>query len=634
MTLNKPQLFLKRLVIISTAGKIAYDEVFHQGVNIIRGENSSGKSTVLNFIFYVLGGDYIGWTVEAFKCSIVFAEVELSGAVVTLRRTVSQYGQQPLSIYWGNYETSKSDNRYWQVYPYRQTVDGTSFSNVIFNALGIPEVRTDADSNITMHQLLRLMYIDQDSPTQNLFRAERFDLPLTRQVISEVLLGAYDDQLYSNRLSLRQLIKSQEEKKQEYDGIFRVFKDAGSVGVLSNISNKLASAQEAAVMLDKQIDELRSKERVKTTARTSLEIEVVQNELSSVKNNIAKTQEDINLLEVDIADSTQFISTLEKRLFELDNSLLTRTVLGELPLTHCPQCLSPIDSDVDEHHCVLCKSKIAEDIERANAKRLRQELIIQLKESKGLIEPKRRKVIELGSSLTTLIDRGRRLQRNRDNALSSQQTTRDQQLDRLLIEKGSNEKNIEFLTEQLKIVELLMQLRNELVDIAASITSLKLTIADQERTQQNRYQTALNRIKELTLYILNNDLERQNEFKSGRVITIDFLKDTFALDGTNNFSASSKVYFKNAILFAIFFASIELDFFRYPRFILCDNMEDKGMEKERTQNFQSLILKMSEERSAIPHQIIFSTSMIAEELNNTPYCVGEFYNRQKKSLSV
>jgi hypothetical protein len=33
---------------------------------------------------------------------------------------------------------------------------------------------------------------------------------------------------------------------------------------------------------------------------------------------------------------------------------------------------------------------------------------------------------------------------------------------------------------------------------------------------------------------------------------------------------------------------------RYPKFILCDNMEDKGMEKERTQNLQNLIVKISE----------------------------------------
>ena len=83
----------------------------------------------------------------------------------------------------------------------------------------------------------------------------------------------------------------------------------------------------------------------------------------------------------------------------------------------------------------------------------------------------------------------------------------------------------------------------------------------------------------------------------------------------------------------MFFASSMLDFLRYPRFILCDNMEDKGMEKERTQNLQKLLTDMSNKIEQ-EHQIIFTTSMVADELNNTPYCVGADYDRNNKTLKV
>ncbi len=135
------------------------------------------------------------------------------------------------------------------------------------------------------------------------------------------------------------------------------------------------------------------------------------------------------------------------------------------------------------------------------------------------------------------------------------------------------------------------------------------------------------------MFILKNDLERQDEFKRDNIVEVNFKNDSFSLNESNNFSASSKTYFKNAILFSIFFASLELDFFRYPRFILCDNLEDKGMEKERTQNFQKLITSMSN-RFGNDHQIIFTTSMIADELNNSEYCIGENYDRNNKTLKV
>ena len=115
------------------------------------------------------------------------------------------------------------------------------------------------------------------------------------------------------------------------------------------------------------------------------------------------------------------------------------------------------------------------------------------------------------------------------------------------------------------------------------------------------------------------------------LVEIDFLKDSISLDGQNNFSASSNTYLKNAVRFAIFFASLELPYFRYPRLIICDNMEDKGMEQVRTQHFQKVITELSESYD-VEHQIIFTTSMINPDLNNSYRCVGEEYSDSNKSL--
>ena len=44
-------LFFNRMKIYTRNGEIAYDEIFHKGINIIRGNNSSGKSTITHFMF-------------------------------------------------------------------------------------------------------------------------------------------------------------------------------------------------------------------------------------------------------------------------------------------------------------------------------------------------------------------------------------------------------------------------------------------------------------------------------------------------------------------------------------------------------------------------------------------------------
>ncbi|TJW29456.1 MAG: hypothetical protein E5X59_38835, partial [Mesorhizobium sp.] len=80
MTRYDPCLIIKRLVVKRSAS-VLYDEPFHIGVNVIRGDNSSGKSTIMNFIFFGLGGDLdrSAWSEHALLCEHVWLEAEFNG---------------------------------------------------------------------------------------------------------------------------------------------------------------------------------------------------------------------------------------------------------------------------------------------------------------------------------------------------------------------------------------------------------------------------------------------------------------------------------------------------------------------------------------------------------------------------
>ena len=75
MMASKSTLFINRFIVISTSGQIAYDETFHKGVNIIRGKNSSGKSTIMNLLFFALGGNFKKWNSAALECDTVIVEI-------------------------------------------------------------------------------------------------------------------------------------------------------------------------------------------------------------------------------------------------------------------------------------------------------------------------------------------------------------------------------------------------------------------------------------------------------------------------------------------------------------------------------------------------------------------------------
>ncbi|HEX8289664.1 MAG TPA: AAA family ATPase [Pyrinomonadaceae bacterium] len=632
--LLKPYLFLQRLVIVSHAGKIAYDEKFHHGVNIIRGKNSSGKSTIANFIFYGLGGDFNNWTTEARKCREVFAEVSINKAVLTLKRTVTEHKSQPMSIFWGDYETAiKSNFEGWQHFPYAQSNNKESFSTILFNALDFPEVRSEIDSKITMHQVLRLIYIDQDSPTQNLFRFERFDQPLTRQAISELLLGVYDDSLYQDRLSLRDSQQRYSQKKSQYDALINILNSTGSETDVAKIQQEIEKTRRQLNENQTDIQKTRERKSVIVKANSPLKIESLQKQVAALKSRIIQTDNEIKDIELDIADSKQFIEALQRRVIALDDSILTKTVLGELPLEYCPQCLVPLQNTVDVTHCVLCKQPMEEEIERTYAKRLKQEIELQVKESQKLLDEKSNALLDLSSNRPALIEQYRTMQREIDVEAVEVKTTRDEILDRLLVEQGRLESKIKFLSEQIKAVQQLENLSIALKELKSVIEELDLGIQQKMKEQERKFKNGLAKIEALTLDILKKDLPRQSEFTTAKNVEIDFYKDSFSLDGENNFSASSNFYFKNAVRFAIFYASLETSYFRYPRFIFCDNMEDKGIEQIRTQHLQKVITEISETYQ-IGHQIIFTTSMIEPTLDNSKYCIGRKYDEKNKSLLV
>lgn len=340
MTLFEPTIIVTRLV-VERGSSVVYDEQLHNGVNIIRGENSSGKSTILNFIFYVLGGDLYEWSAVALLCSRVVAEVRLNGKFATLSRDISEAGRQPMEILGAPYAAAtKAPRSEWVRYPYQRSAGKESFSQALFRLLGIPEAQNEASGNITMHQILRLLYADQLSPVDDIFRFERFDPPTLREAVGRLLCGAYDSRLYANELELRDVNKKFDEISGELRSLFAVLgrtdqgltfdwiesQRAGLKAERDSIQTEIEAA-EAALYAAGTADEL-------TLAAQRSAYEDVQRLQSEVGN--AQSERDALLLE--IADSNAFIVALEDKLQALNDASTTASFVGEIRFHACPAC--------------------------------------------------------------------------------------------------------------------------------------------------------------------------------------------------------------------------------------------------------------------------------------------------------
>lgn len=61
-------------------------------------------------------------------------------------------------------------------------------------------------------------------------------------------------------------------------------------------------------------------------------------------------------------------------------------------------------------------------------------------------------------------------------------------------------------------------------------------------------------------------------------------------------------------------------------------MEDKGIEIERAQNFQKVLINKLSEYDTNDYQVIYTTSYITDILDKSSYVVGEKYTKNNKSL--
>lgn len=639
-------LFLNRLRIITDDGDVAYDEMFHKGVNIIRGDNSSGKSTITHFIFYVLGGAFNDFVPEARMCSFAMAEVEINNATFTIKRDIvkDEKGdistKSPLYFFWGEMEESFNPpiDKGWQVFGYNTTENKKSFSNVLFDNLGLPIVK--GDNNITFHQILRLLYIDQDSPTSSLFYYEHFDSQLTRETVSDLLLGVYNEELYDKKKRLISAQKEFEGIKSEIKATSQFFSDPLSLNpnhlnsVIQNREKDISDIQNEIISIRNNDKEVNYEENSKLSFQKLSENSILQRKI------VVDLEEEISFLSNEIEDSTYFIETLNKKIKALRNSIQTREFLGNLPLEFCPECLSIIKPNSNSLKCKLCKEPIDESFGVIRARRMELEIGFQISESLKLLELNKSTLFEKESKYIAEKGKLQDLQKQVNSALIDVKSFNEETIDNLNSQKGFIEGEILQFRTMIENADIYQKLLHRRAILDKEIKFLNSYIFKTEKQQAILKESIKESIKEEGVYLLNHDFDRQDEFKNANDFIIDFSNNLVFLRSKNSkvqkdyqkFSASSNFYLKVVGRFAIFLASLAVDKMRFPRFIFADNMEDKGIEVARAQNLQKLLIERASKYDPETYQMIYTTSYITKELNESSLVVGDKYTKENPSL--
>lgn len=632
MMKNRPQIKLNRLIVYK-GNQIRFDEKFHSGVNILQGNNSRGKTTIFNFIFYILGGFIKSneWSKESLNCDYLIAEASIGDEAIVIKREIDIDSKiKPFLVYAGNYESiSDNKNILWNEFSYTKSDNKKSFSEFIFYYLNI-------QSDLTISKLLRLSYADQRSNYLEVFRSEDFDNQEYRRKISETLLGSYNADIYELEHKKRELEDRKKKLSKEiinYQTFYVKYKTSKDVNInIQKLDKKIEEFKENIESLqDKKISIISKSSDLKKNA----------DKIKKIESSIFNISKDIEGLKLQNLESQYLIDKLENKLYSLDKAGKMKQSLDNLELTSCPECYTTLNKNIDSTKCYLCKEDMNEDQISSQIGKMKFILDSQIKESKSLIEDRTLLINDYKKEKRKLLN-DLKSYKNKSSimlsldddfsssmySLSKNLANAEQQKEILfdaLIELENYEKyasNIKGVNDELK--DLDKDINTKIVENMKTMNPIKLNIVDRMKDYLDIDKREGG--KEQTSYPVN---------KSNLNIDIDFKMNQLYLtekDSGNRYSlsASTMSMLKNSFYISSFFETLSNNKCNFPKFMMLDNFQDKGILNTRVNAMIKEVITSSDEyiSKGFDHQLLISVSdkKDGEEFDfDERYIIDQYY---------
>lgn len=544
----KPFMFINRLV-IKKEQYVVYDQLFHKGVNIIRGKNSVGKSTLMEFIFFALGGaiPIKQWKPTALLCSEVFIELNINNEIFTLQRNVSTNTKEGMRIFQGKLDNFSIFDSL--SFPYSSTDKKKSFHNNLIEIIGIPETKSGDSSFINFHQILRLIYTDQLTSVSRIFREEDFDSNLKRETIGDLILGITDVDILSKKLELMKIDKELNSKIQDIRGFLNLYQDfQKKEDIELSISENLEKINNLSHSLEKFSS-------LQLSENDLNQVEFQRNLLAKYLEEKNQKIEELNNNNFEIIDSEEFVKSLRNRLVNIHETEKTLNILTDLEFSHCPSCFTRLAVEKVDAICKLCGTVHDKDYESPTY-RIRKNIEFQIEETISLLPYFKKLSAKLEDEivrLNTLIENCK----TQILLLEKPQSGISVEQKKNLLEIGSLKQENIHLTNKLIQLDKFYKLQEERDILQITFNDLddeiKNSIAKTESTKKQKEALIANK----TLELIKKDLDREESFANAEEVTFSFSNDTIKVDGISLFSASSTALLKTCFKIAILIASCE-----------------------------------------------------------------------------
>ncbi len=412
-----------KIRIVTADGLYGFEQSFQNGLNIIRGNNSSGKSSLFQAILYALGlEELLGGKNEKTMQSVlkdqvefpdsnfhevlqseVFLEIENKN-IITIRRSIISPTESPklVNIYYGNLLTG--NNRYLKkqsmyIHDKGGATDityGFHFFLSEFLGWSLPEVMNNQGqpAHLYIQQIAPVFMIEQKSGWSDFFSTMPYYgiKQATSRVIEFILnMDIFENQKKKTELNYREdCIK--ETWKTEYIKISNLARDTryDLQGVTENPSildikevflvketeNGVIDIESELLLLQKEYEEL-SQIPVKSVGENA---EIFEKELNNLQYILKQKSLLYDVLNSDLLLNEQQLEELKEQLSDVISDLqknksalkirnLGGEIQSEIAVSICPTCHQHIEDSLLPHNVQEIPMSIDENIQYLESKK-------------------------------------------------------------------------------------------------------------------------------------------------------------------------------------------------------------------------------------------------------------------------
>jgi hypothetical protein len=337
--------------------------MFYPGVNIIYGDSDTGKSSILEFISYLLGASKIELADEI-KSSVNFASLELqiNSIQYTIKRNIfdpSDYIEVYPCIF------SKCDEFFPKKYS-PNFVDSSApdgfFSDFLLDSLGFPKVKikvspSKANSDVKrlgFRSLFKYVYINQDDVGSRSFLDlnNNWIKATSNREVLKYIFNVLDSSITEIEVQISERVKESNNLIQKYNSVSEFLRET-DYDSRESIDDSITKIEHTIAALEKEFD------IINTTMTSNSQH---HNELKSIFNELALNEkrafQDILKTREQIERYSRLKNDYNNDIAKINSIILAQIRIGETTITvnPCPVCDTPLEPTASNEHFNLTET--------------------------------------------------------------------------------------------------------------------------------------------------------------------------------------------------------------------------------------------------------------------------------------